>query len=148
MIEITYGKNSELKFTLDISGQPGPIDEIRLVLDKDGKKICYSGILQDGVVTVELNGLNEMFKPGMYDYSLEVIIGNQYFKPIVDKLTLKEEVKISSKVLESSSKSINDQIKVTKVETEKPIEVKNADEIAPVSKEKKSSRISSFLFSA
>jgi len=132
MIEIN--NNSELKFSLDVSGHPGPIDEIRLVVDK----VYYPGILEDGIVTVQLHNLYELFKAGEYDYSLEIIIGNQYFKPIKDKIILKENIKVESKILTTETKENN--IKVERIEPEIKTESLPIDSISQQHKETKLSK--------
>ena len=146
MINIDYDKSNELKFTLDVTGHIGAIDEIRFILDKDNKKVSYKGILENGIVTVKLDKLNEMFDPGEHKYSLEIIIGNQYFKPIEDSINLKRGVKVISNVLEATSQDVFNAISVTKVESNKDtIEAK--EPIKEEIKKKTETKLSQFLVS-
>lgn len=152
MINIDYDKTNELKFTLDVTGHIGSIDEIRFILNKEDKKIVYGGHLEEGIVTVKLDHLNEIFDPGEYRYSLEIIIGNQYFKPIEDSINLKRGVKVISSVLEAKSEDSSNSIQVTKVETNKDtIELKEkVKDIIPetkVPKKKIDTKLSQFLVS-
>ena len=147
MINIDYDKPNELKFTLDITGHVGSIDEIRFILDDGHKKVAYTGILEEGIVTVKLDNLNEMFIPGEHKYNLEIIIGNQYFRPIEDKINLKSGIKILSNVLEATSQESSGSVSVTKIESNKDI-IEIKEPITEESKKKKiETKLSQFLVS-
>jgi len=146
MIEIDYNKSNELKFTLDVTGHVGAVDEVRFVLNKDNKKVIYTGKLEDGIVTVKLDSLNEIFDAGEHKYCLEVIIGNQYFKPLEDKINLKKGVKVSSNIMETKAEDAPKAVQVTKIETNKEtIELK--EKIEPEESRPKKTKLSAFLVS-
>lgn len=140
MIELKLNESNELKFSLDVTGAPTEVSEVRLTFNEKNKKISYVGKLEGNIVTVLLDSL-DVLGAGKHQYDLEVIIGNQYFKPLTDYVTIKEDIKIKSSVIEAISAP---SIKVALTEVEKKLKDKPTEDKV-VKKEVKASKLADFF---
>lgn len=114
MIQITAGKETELKFQLNIEGSKKD-PKVRLALNGGSSSILLEGKRDEkGVakVVIPSSSFIESLSSQKVDAFLEVIVDNQYFTPWKGKIEFKEDVKVQAET-EETEEGMEEEVTVT-----------------------------------
>jgi len=134
-IELQSNKSATINFNMEIEGAKGDNTEIRFIIETNSTNYMFPCEWKNGNLKVEIPALKEAIESGTHEYKIEVIIEENYYKPLkgIVNVTRPVEIKISEAKTEivKKEKKIKINVDLTKVEES------SCDSIAiPVKKKK------------
>ena len=111
-IDLMLDEENELTFQLDVEGtRPGDV-ECRLTLESADMSLIFKADSYKGEeVNVVLPPLEHVLKEGKYDMSLEVLVDDRMFVPLVVEGNFSKSIKVSAAPkVERKSKKTTDHL--------------------------------------
>jgi len=101
-IELNISENNALSFDVDIQGITSEKVEVRFVIETSGMDLSFNGVMEAGVVSIDLPILSEVLKPKTYQSKMVFIVENtKYFEPMHVLVDLVQPVSITASVNEA-----------------------------------------------
>jgi len=96
-IDLMLDEENELTFQLNIEGTTPGEASCRLLLDNENMSLVFEGNRNsNGELSVILPPLKHVLKEGTYDMSLEVIVNDKYFKPLMMEGNFEKSVTVTA----------------------------------------------------
>ena len=105
-LELT--EESKLVFDVKISGTQEKVSDYRFIIQNENYDIVCKGYITEEGIEVNIPKLKNVLEAGVYKTSLEIIIGDKIFVPLVEAIELLPniELKVESKTLDNDKKDV------------------------------------------
>jgi hypothetical protein len=105
MLTFKLNESTNFEFNMQIQGDADAKPEVMFVINEGEKKICLDATPgSNGQYSVKVPDLKGVLKTGTYVSEIWVTIGDKLFKPLIESIEIKEDVKpvISAPIKEST----------------------------------------------
>jgi len=137
-INLLLDEENEITFALTVEGTTNSPAKCRLLVEKDNMTLMFApNYFQNDEVSVTIPPLKNIFKEGICDLKLEVIVEDKYFNPLTLKGYLEKSVEViaESKVVAKAKPQATASVTQIKVNNKDSSRVKNESRtpVVPVS---------------
>jgi hypothetical protein len=90
------GSNSiEIEFNVDIAGTASSPNRVMAVLEQDGISLSFPAKEEEGMWRASVSNLGQVFKEGLANFSINVILNDKLFIPLKNQVTIQTESLVS-----------------------------------------------------
>jgi len=116
MKKIDLDKETSFDLEMEIHGDvpSGTKSNVHFTILSENMNISFTGKkIENGVYRVTIPPLKNILEAGLYNFQVNVIVGEKYFSPIQESVQLIEEIKPIIKMKSPQSPENNIEIKIT-----------------------------------
>jgi len=127
-INLLLDEENEITFALSVEGTTNSPAKCRLLVEKDNIALMFTpNYFQNDEVSVTIPPLKHIFKEGICDLRLEVIVEDKYFNPLTLKGYLEKSVEViaESKVVAKPKPQATASVTQIKVNNKDTLKAKN-----------------------